>query len=94
MAWRGPRPNPLLRLLVPQTAPGGSILPRRPGDQATIGRDCVAVGLDHDAGYRDAGRWSEVNAYLRCTLSAGLIDEQDFLSLSWRLRGSGFARVR
>jgi hypothetical protein len=69
------------------------VLPRRAGDRATVGRDCVAVGLDQDCGYPDADRWFEVNADLLRDLSAGWADEQDFLILSRRLRGSGFVRA-
>lgn len=138
VGWHRPRPNPLLRMLVPRDAPRWSILsrqesaaaleaalagrldvlrfapadtgldrpvwigggvevvvlPRRPGDRATIDRGCVVVGFDQDCGYRDADRWLGVNAYMLRKLSAGLIDEQDFLASSWRLRGPGFARAR
>ncbi|TDH58316.1 hypothetical protein E2C06_33180 [Dankookia rubra] len=65
------------------------VLPRHPGDPAIIDRNCVVVGLDQDTGYRDADRWLEVNAYMLRKLSTGMIDEQDFLMLSRRLRGSG-----
>src|SRR4051794_14243058 len=62
------------------------VLPRRPGDRATVGRDCVAAGSDQDCGYRNARRWLNVNADLLCDLSAGWADERDFLELSRRLR--------
>ncbi len=61
------------------------MLPRRPGDRATIDRDCVAIGLDQDTGYRDADGWLEINAYRLRKLSAGLTDKQEFLILSRRL---------
>jgi hypothetical protein len=66
------------------------VLPRRPGNQATIDRDCVAVGLDQDSDYRDADRWLEVDAYMLRKLCAGLIDMKDFLRLSRRMHGAGF----
>jgi hypothetical protein len=105
VAWRDPRPSPVLRLRVSGDAPRWSILsrrerdatlesslagridlvgfepgdtgldrllwigrgvevvtlPRRPGDRAAIGRDCVAVGLVGTSGAMTpqvvGGRW-------------------------------------
>ena len=70
------------------------VVPPRPGDRNCIGPDCVAAGLDQDTGCADADRWLGVNAHLLRKLSAGLIDAGDFLALSWRVRGVGFARMR
>ncbi len=70
------------------------VVPRRPGDRAAVGRDCAAAGLDQDTGCRDADRWLEVNAYMLRKLSAGRLDAEDILALSWRVRGRGFARAR
>ena len=70
------------------------VLPRRPGDRAGVGLDCVAVGLDQDTGYAAADRWLEVNAHPLRKLSAGLIDAGDFLALSWRVRGPGIVHAR
>ena len=62
------------------------VLPRLRCDPATIDRRCVLFGLNKDTGYRNADRWLEVNTCFFRKLSAELIDGQEFLILSWRLR--------
>ena len=62
------------------------VLPRRRCDPTTIDRGCEVVSPDWNTGYQDADGRLEVNAYFFRKLSAGPIDGQEFLILSWRLR--------